>query len=120
MPRAVDTSIATTPRGAAVVIELGRQSVRGELLAVGDSGLYVIREGPATSAAGQLVLVRYGAMRRVAETAFGNSWHTDGAAPDAAIREKLRLVSRFPQGLSPELARRLLDLARQSAMASIP
>ena len=46
--------------------------------------------------------------------------HVEGGRPPAAkVREKLRLLSRFPQGLSPELLRGLLETRGQSEVTRI-
>lgn len=85
------------------LVERGR--VQGELLAVTDSAL-VIRDSA-------IALVRYasireGAFRQVVGVAFNRR------APRRGDQERLRRVSRFPQGLSPELLQRLLQAHGQS------
>ena len=97
---------ARGPAGVTVDLRLAQRGrVRGELLAVGDSALIV--RGPA------IALVRYasirsGVFRDVGAVSF------DGRAPQPRDRERLRQVSRFPQGLSPELMQRLLQAHGQN------
>jgi hypothetical protein len=95
---------AVAPEGVRATLVLGTGRVVGELLAVTDSAL-VVRRYTATP---PIALVPYKAIHR-------SSFHQVGAAlegghpPRAEAREKLRLVSRFPQGLSPDLMQRLLS-----------
>ncbi len=94
---------ALAPEGVRATLVLGTGRVIGELLAVTDSAL-VIRRYTATP---PIALVPYKAIH-------SSSFHQVGAAlegghpPRADARETLRLVSRFPQGLSPELFQQLL------------
>ena len=93
---------AQGPRGAAVTITTARQvTVAGELLAVTDTALVV--HGPSG-----VMLVPFAATR--------DAWLPDlrmhvrnGQRPNAREAEKLRLHSRFPQGISAELLARLLE-----------
>jgi len=97
---------ARSPQGVEARIALWgpRRTVTalvGELLSVTDSGLVVL------SADRRVVHAHWPAQvsatfRQVPVRLTG------GQAPDARARERLRLVSRFPQGLSPELTARLL------------
>lgn len=94
---------AQTPEGVRATLLLRSGRVSGELLAVTDSALVIRRY----TAAPPIALVPYKAIH-------GSSFHQVGATlegghpPRAADRETLRLVSRFPQGLSPDLFQRLL------------
>lgn len=85
---------------AQLVLDRQRGTVAGELLAMRDTG-FVLLVG------NRVTLVRYGAIRsatfpQVASASLGRQ------PPTPAMRERLRLVSRFPQGISPELEQRLL------------
>jgi hypothetical protein len=92
------------PEGVRATLVLRSGRVTGELLAVTDSAL-VIRRYAETP---PIAFVRYRAI-------YSSSFHQVGAAleggrpPRAEDRETLRLVSRFPQGLSPELLQQLLS-----------
>lgn len=95
---------ALAPEGVRATLVLGSGRVMGELLAVTDSALVIRRY----TAAPPIALVSYKAIH-------SSSFHQVGAAlegghpPRAEARETLRLVSRFPQGLSPELFQQLLS-----------
>lgn len=94
---------ARSPEGVRTTLRLRAGRVEGELLAVVDTAL-VLRRFADTP---PIVLVPYraivaGAFHQVRASLEG------GHPPRAADRERLRLVSRFPQGLSPELWQRLL------------
>jgi hypothetical protein len=98
---------AHQPAGVAVDLTLqGGRKTRGELLAVEDTALVVLAQDSVT-------LVSYGAI-------FDWRFSQVGAllerppAPDLAT--KLRLLSRFPQGLTPALLGRLLAAHGQAAL----
>ena len=103
---------AQSPAGAIVNVHLKKQTVRGELLAAGDTAL-VLR-------AGVLVLVPYTAIKSLELLQFESGYRIDGAAPDAATRALLRLRSRFPQGMAPELLTRLLVAYHQDTLLVLP
>lgn len=76
-------------------------TIVGELLSVTDSGLVVLSADRRLLYAHWPAL-RYASFRQISVRLNG------GKAPDARAHERLRLVSRFPQGMSPELTARLL------------
>lgn len=98
---------ASSPRGAVGKFEVGRTTFEAELLAVRDSSFVVLRD------------------RQVVEVPFAGV--TSSSFPHVSIRvssearpsaeelAKLRILSRFPQGLSAELERKLLDAYGQTA-----
>jgi hypothetical protein len=96
--------------------------VRGELLEAREDGLLLLtgsRE-TATPAAGpasgrRITFVRY---RNLREARFGNVAPSleGGQAPSPRALEKLRRVSRFPQGLGRELLDELLRGCGQAAV----
>jgi len=98
---------AQRPDGAAVALALrGGGSAQGELLAVQDTALVVL-------AAHTVTLVPYGAIDAAEFSQVGDLGKTP-PAPDFA--QRLRLVSRFPQGLTPDMLARLLAALGQSAL----
>src|SRR6184192_2685964 len=98
---------ATRPEGVAVALALrGGRTAQGELLAVQDTALVVLAQDTVT-------LVPYGAVETGRFSQVGELRATP-PAPDFARR--LRLVSRFPQGLTPDLLARLLAAHGQSAL----
>jgi hypothetical protein len=94
---------ALAPEGVRTTLTLRSGRVQGELLAVTDTA-FVIRRYAETP---PVALVPYRAIH-------GSAFHQVGAPvegghpPRERDRERLRLVSRFPQGLSPELLQQLL------------
>jgi hypothetical protein len=82
---------ATHPRGILVSVQTRVESFDAELLAVSDSGLLLLRP-PA------LVFARYTAIRLA--TFRQSPEVVERAAPDSATRDRLRLLSRFPQGVT--------------------
>lgn len=99
---------AQSPAGAAATLELRGERLRGELLALDDSALFVL-------AAGGVTLVRYTAILGATFAQVGSPLG-GGHAPRPQAREQLRLVSRFPQGLTPELLRALLAAHAQAVL----
>ena len=98
---------ATRPQGVAAALTLqGGAECNGELLAVQDTALVVLARDTVT-------LVSYGAIFRGRFSELGPLLATPPAA-DFATR--LRLLSRFPQGLTPDLLARLLAAQGQSAV----
>ena len=98
---------AHQPDGVAVTLGLrGGRKAQGELLAVQDTALLVLAQDTVT-------LVPYNAVVSGRFSEVGELTEIP-PAPDFATR--VRLVSRFPQGLSPELLARLLAAHGQSAL----
>jgi len=98
---------ANGPEGVAVALELRRGGrAQGELLAVQDTALVVLAQDTVT-------LVPYGAL----ETGeFSQVGELRGTPPAPDFARRLRLVSRFPQGLTPDMLARLLAAHGQSAL----
>lgn len=130
-PRFARFEPARGPKGVRVEATVTKSSaprawtaVTGELLEVRAEGLLVLgtlaqvrQEGkkqvPMQSSDGKtrLVLVAFARIEAARFDGMGKRCDLrDGAPPTDEVRERLRLVSRFPQGLSPELQRRLLEI----------
>lgn len=100
---------AHSPVGARSTLTVGETTYYGELLAANDSALVFLQ------AYSHVDLVPYPAIR--SGTFNDLSVSLDGGkAPSAEDERLLRMASRFPQGISPELERRLLAAYHQSAM----
>jgi hypothetical protein len=101
---------ANGPAGATVTVELhDDRAIGGELLAVEDSSLLLVEKRQ---------LIRLGiASVRVLK---GPRLSTSGRELSERVRERLRLISRYPQGVSPELEARLLHAYGASAVRRIP
>lgn len=98
---------ATGPRGLSTTLTTSSgEALEGELLEVRETGLLVGTER-------SIVYVPYSATRSVRFRDIGLTLG-DGRPPSVAQRDRLRLLSRFPQGLSPPLLRQLLEARGQS------
>ena len=101
---------AQGPAGAIVSLDLeDKRRITGELLAVEEAALLLLQERAMTRVA--LPVIRSGKAPKI---------YFSGAKLDAATRERLRLVSRYPQGVSPELEARLLQAYGTTSVGQIP
>jgi hypothetical protein len=106
--RAQNYQPAKGPAGATINLELtDRQKLSGELLAVEDTSLLVLRGK-------ELVRVALPRIRRASAPRVGFRTRMNDR-----IREQLRLISRYPQGVTPELEARLLQAYNQAAVVSV-
>jgi len=103
---------AHVPDGIDADLRLAHSRVRGELLAVEDTALIVLSE------AHKVVRVPFSKVKtgdfRDLGTLIGD-WK-----PSQDTVERLRLVSRFPAGLTPELRGRLLAAYGQTELEVVP
>ena len=100
---------ATGPAGAIVNLELTDKSkASGELLAVEANALLLLRVH-------ELTRISLSQIRRGRAPKIGFDHNLAGNT-----RERLRLVSRFPQGVSRELEGQLLQAHGQSAVKTVP
>jgi len=87
--------------------------VSGELLEVQDTALLVLSDQ-------RIVLVPYSLVRSAQFAQMNKNTTILGqVTPSVAVREELRLVSRFPQGVTPELLEELLDAYGQSEVIRV-
>ena len=109
-PRASEHPLALVAGGAKLEIELikadrgvgvGGRLISGELLAVTDSGLWVLADAHPS-------WVAYAIIHQAVFDQTGDDDLAGPEAPPLKERNRLRLESRFPQGISPELMRKLL------------
>lgn len=122
---------ARGPQGVKAWIQLeGTEGPRGtvvcELLAISDSALViladnlVVRNGEVVVRQGQRVqTVSLIAYTRIRNARFHqvSEQVRQGRVPDPKTIERLRLVSRYPQGISSELQDQLLRAYEQPALA---
>jgi hypothetical protein len=94
--------VATSPKGITGYITTEKGRFPGELLEVRDDGLLML-------VARKLRFVPYASIlhSQLNDTKLGRELH-DGRAPNAVVRDRLRLISRYPQGLTPDLLQQLL------------
>jgi hypothetical protein len=111
-PRGDATALALSPRGALIELVTRSGELEGELLEVRDDGVVLL------TGAGQVTLVAHDAVRR-ATVENGPRGLTGFNMRSGPTRERLRRLSRFPQGLSPEVEARLLSTYGQSSLVVI-
>jgi hypothetical protein len=98
---------AKQPQGVAVTFWLrGGATGQGELLTVQDTALVVLVQDSVT-------LVPYRVLQAGRFSQVGELTETP---PTKDFAARLRLVNRFPQGLTPEMLARLLAAYGQSAL----
>jgi len=103
---------AHAPDGIDADLRLAHARVHGELLAVEDTALIVLSER------NKVVLVPF---RKVKTGDFRDLGPLLGdGKPSQDTVERLRLVSRFPAGLTPELRGRLLAAYGQTEVEVVP
>jgi len=111
---AIGTGVSTYqpaqgPAGASLKLELsGKRRIEGELLAVEAATLLVRRSN-------ELVRVPLA----IIENGDAPKMSFRGRSLTAEDRESLRLVSRYPQGVTPELEAHLLEAYHQQAVQEI-
>jgi hypothetical protein len=122
-PRGETTALALSPRGALIelVTQTGEMAgelvtrtgtMAGELLEMRNDGLVLLTN------TGQVTLVEYEAVRH-ATVEHGPPGLTGANMRSGRTFHRLRRVSRFPQGLSPEVETRLLSAYGQSALVVV-
>lgn len=106
-PRMENLSLASSPRGAVVQVTRATGGVRGELLAVNDDGLVVL-DGR------RMVTIPFSEIRDARFAELGSGYRIGGGKrPNSDAIAKLRRVSHFPQGITPEIQTRLLTIYEQ-------
>ena len=94
---------ARTPRGVTTKITSDRREFSAELIEVRDTGILIL-------AATRFRLLPYSMIDSSRAEGLNRDYTFGGRrSPTAETRERLRLVSRFPQGLTPELLQKLLE-----------
>lgn len=100
---------AKGPAGATVSLELtGKRTMTGELLAVEQGSLLMLAGRQLVRVA--LPVIQFGKAPKVS--------FTGGTLKDA-VRQRLRLISRYPQGVSPDLEARLLEAYGQTLVQEV-
>ena len=98
-----------TPRGAMAELRTTNGKFDVELLAAPDSGLVVLVRDTV------LAFAAYGDTQYLNIRDYRYSYATRGKHPDPASLAELRLVTRFPQGISTELMVQLLAAQKRPA-----
>lgn len=103
---------ASQPAGVRITMNTAQGHAAGELLTVRDTGIIVLIDG-------KVHMVPYTAIQssEIDQTS-SNYAITNRSAPGADAQAHLKLISRFPQGLTPELLQQLLQAYGQTEMAT--
>ena len=119
--------LAHGPQGVIVRITTDRRSLAGELIAVQNDGIIVSGSVMVGSMAGQRRIVKLDQKLRLFpyntidasdfEKASLRNAIKKRRTPSSEVHARLRLLSRFPQGLSPTLLKQLLRVHGQTALA---
>ena len=114
-PQVKDLDLANNPEGATVEVQLlpadGEDKLKfeGELLEIRDDGI-VFSGASADDADDEVIFVAWSRATRVRATEFGGYRAEPGRSLEwrAETKERFRLISRFPQGISPAILEGLL------------
>ena len=100
---------AFNPAGVQTTLEIRQRTLNAELLEVQDNALLVLNEGR------EVLLVPYRSIRRgTFEQPISVTLRQN--IPSPGTRNQLRLLSRFPQGVSPQLLENLLSAYGQAQL----
>jgi hypothetical protein len=122
-PQIKDLDLANNPEGATVEVEVsltdGQDKLKfeGELLEIRDDGI-VFSGASAEDAEDLLIFVAWKSAVRVRATEFGGYRAEVGRSLEWShdTKERFRLISRFPQGITPEIMDGLLAAHRQEQL----
>ena len=104
-------SPAQGPKGIMMHVSTGQKQLTGELIEVRADGILLVAEE-------KLLLLPYTAILSAEANEKDSPYIiSKGTVPNRDVQEHLRLLSRFPQGLTPELIQRLLDAYGQTELA---
>lgn len=108
-----DLVVATGPGGATISAAVPQGTVTGELVTLREHGL-IVRSGT------QLRFLPYGIITRLTVSELGPDYAVSAQGGMTAQKKaKLRLVSRFPQGMTPQVEREFLAKLGQSAIDTV-
>jgi hypothetical protein len=122
-PQIKDLDLANNPEGATIEVQVssaegqGKLKYEGELLEIRDDGI-VFSGASADDAEDALIFVAWSRAARVRATEFGGYRAEVGRSLEwsADTKERFRLISRFPQGISPEIMDGLLAAHSQEQL----
>jgi hypothetical protein len=103
---------ARDPQGVRAEIVTQTRRLSGELIAFHDDGLVVVEQR-------MLRFVPFSAIRTVTFDQVDQTNLGGGRPPNRADRRRFQLLSRYPQGLTPELLDTLLRAYGQTALAGV-
>ncbi|HXG55120.1 MAG TPA: hypothetical protein VNJ03_07040 [Vicinamibacterales bacterium] len=110
--RIADFRPAHSPHGVNVHVTTSVGDLNGELIEMRDAGFVVL-----TAASNKLRLIPYAQVRSAKFEQVGSL--RGGRPPVPTDGERLRLLSRFPQGMSPQVLATLLRIYGQDELLGI-
>ena len=122
-PQIQDLDLANNPEGATVEVQVSpadgqdKLKLEGELLEIRDDGIVFSAVGPDKPEK-VLIFVAWSRAARVRATEFGGYRAEVGRSLEwsADTKERFRLISRFPQGISSEVMDSLLAAHHQEEL----
>ena len=109
---------AQTPHGVHATVVTPTGPFSGELIEVREAALVLLAdEGSAAAPASKrLRMIPFTSVQRAEFEQLGSDVRLEGGrAPSPSVRERLRLVSRFPYGMAPGVEEALLKAYGQAA-----
>ena len=114
---------ARSPHGVRMVVSAVGGEFAGELIEVRDASVVILEDGASTGGPGvraqRLRATPFSSIRLAKFEQRPALRLRDGKPPSAAMRERLRLLSRFPYGMSPAVERDLLKAYGQDSFAGL-
>ncbi len=102
-----DLRVGQQPGGVPVMVKTSSGSYDGELMAIQEDGVLISHP--------KLLFAPFSAIIALRVDTMGNDYSlTSPEIPTSSQLQRLRLVSHFPQGMTPEIRRRLLAQAGQT------
>ena len=122
-PQIKDLDLANNPEGATVEVQVlsadgqDKLKLEGELLEIRDDGIVFSGAGD-DDAENLLIFVAWSRAARVRATEFSGYRAEVGRSLEwsADTKERFRLISRFPQGITPEIMGGLLATHHQQQL----
>lgn len=96
---------AQSPQGARIAVNTTSSDYEGELLAVRDSGVVMLRRET-------VLFITYGRVSEATVDGVGLAFR-GGKPPDDQMKRRLKLLSRYPQGIDDALLGSLLETYAQ-------
>lgn len=95
---------ANAPGGGTVTVRTKASAYTGELLALEDSTVLLVQRGTLMRVPARLI--------RAVDAPYGGGL----GQPDSTRRGRLRLIARYPKGVTTDLEQRLLEAYHQAAV----
>ena len=117
-----DFKPARGPHGVQATVTTRNGAFTGELIELRDTALVLLAEQGTAGAPGtkRLRLIPFEVISRAEFEQLGSGVRlSDGRPPSMRARERLRLLSRFPYGMSPAVESALLKHHGQDALGGV-